>query len=164
MSSFNSELQKICRKSLKQISNFANEDFDIKRFVVSAFGLLKLYEQACFPIAFYEELIKNGKVLARLPSNELTVLNEILNSQVELEIKKELAVIFSALKEMHCALYEKNNKLEKLLSLLNKRKTNTTENSKKAIIVPKFSYALTIDTYLTNKLKTVGKCLFGRKV
>lgn len=150
---FNPELPKICRKSLKQISNFANEDFDIKRFVVSAFGLLKLYEQACFPIAFYEELIKNGKVSARLPSNELTVLNEILNSQVELEIKKELAVIFSALKEMHCALYEKNNKLEKLLSLLNKRKTNTTENSKKAIIVPKFSYALTIDTYLTNKLK-----------
>lgn len=150
---FNLELPKICRKSLKQISNFANEDFDIKRFVVSAFGLLKLYEQACFPIAFYEELIKNGKVSARLPSNELTVLNEILNSQVELEVKKELDIIFSALKEMHYALYERNPKLEKLLSLLNKRKTDTTESLRKALIVPKVSYALTINTYITNKLK-----------
>lgn len=150
---FNPELPKICRKSLKQISNFANEDFDIKRFVISAFGLLKLYEQACFPIAFYEELINSGIVSARLPSNELTVLNEILNSRVELELKKELAIIFSALKDMHCALYEKNPKLEKLLSLLNKREMDTIKSSRKAIIVPKVSYALTINTYITNKLK-----------
>ncbi|MGE5582402.1 MAG: DrmE family protein [Bacillota bacterium] len=148
---FDPELPIICRKSLKKMCNFANEDSDIKRFAISAFGLLRLYEQACFSIAFYEELIKNGTVSARLPSNELIFLNEIFNSQiVESEIKDALTIVISTLKDMHFALYENNPKLEKILSLLSD--SGTKKYTKKVIVVPKDSYALTINTYITSKL------------
>ncbi len=150
--SFDSDLPNKCRKSLKQICNFSNDDSDIKKFIISAYGLLKLYEQSCFPMIYYEELIKSGSISARLPSDELIILSEIYDSQImETELKDAIALVISTLTDMHYALYEKNPKYDKLLSLLfdNSKKMNINDC---AIVVPKESYVSTVKKYIENKL------------
>jgi hypothetical protein len=148
---FDSDLPNKCRKALKQICNFSNDDFNIKKFMISAYGLLKLYEQSCFPISYYEELIKSGSISARLPSDELIILNEIYDSQaIETELKDAIVLVISALTDMHYALYERNPKYDKLLSLLFDGTKKMTINY--AIVVPKESYVSTVNKYIESKL------------
>ena len=136
----------VCRELLKRLCRLPTEDSDIKRFLISAFGLLKLYEQSCFPLSYYEKAIESGIVSARLPSEELTKIIEIYASKkVESELADTMGVIVGNLKDIYCSLYKKNPKLEELLSLLFDK---NRKYAKKAVVVPKESYALTLNAYM----------------
>lgn len=142
---FDSNLFVVCREALKRICRLTGLNSDMKRFAISAFGLLRLYEQSCFPISYYETLIKDGTILARLPSDELTTLNEVYCGISEPEIKEVMALAISVLSDLHHNLYEVNPKHEKLRFLLNNDEKNCNS---RAIVVPKDSYISTVKTYL----------------
>lgn len=139
----------ICRTTIRILYRYADNNDEIKKFVVISFGLLKFYEQLCFDMAEYEDLIRKGDICARLPSEQLESLKKIHLLQVDdSEIMNNMETVILCLEEMHERLLLQNSKADKILEIMTE--SAGIPQGEIAIIVAKPAYIQAVKLLLAN--------------
>lgn len=153
---FDEEKPLICRAAIKKLCRYADKHDEIKKFAIISFGLLKFYEQSCFNISEYEELIHKGDICARFPSEQLDTLKEIHLLQIfGSEIKNNMETVVMSLEEMHRCLLLQNIKAEKIIQIITEN--NSIKQEDIAIVVNKPSYIGAVKLLLAiNKFESVS--------
>lgn len=128
---------KVCKSLLKQLISSNNRTFNIDEFILCAYGLLNLFEQASFTMSEYENSISEGFVRARSPGKQIEKLYELINIFGDASLIDKAESIYLMLAEAYSSLYDANPKREALLHYV--AKTREYEKSFH-IIVPKRSY------------------------
>lgn len=128
---------KTCRSLLKQLICFKDRTADVNEFILCAYGLLNLFEQASFTMSEYEHFISEGLVNARSPGQQIKKLYEMAGIFDDANILDKLEPITKMLSKAYSSLYDTNPKEEALLQYVTEaRKSGKSFH----IIVPKRNY------------------------
>jgi len=128
---------KLCKALLKRLISLKNRTSDVDKFILCAYGLLNLFEQAAFTMSEYEHSISEGLVGARSPGKQIEKLYELTGIFDDADISDKAESISLMLADAYSSLYDVNPKGEALLRCV----TDTRESGKSFhIIVPKRNY------------------------
>lgn len=126
-----------CKLLLKKLIRFKDRTADVNEFILCAYGLLNLFEQASFTISEYEHFISEGFVSARSPKQQIKKLYELASMLDDPDMLDNAESISKMLSKAYSFLYDANPKREALLRYV----TETRESGKSFhIIVPKRNY------------------------
>ena len=128
---------KDCKIILKQLIRLRSRYSDVDEFILCAYGLINLFEQAAFTMKEYENYITEGLVETRSPGKQIEKLYKLTETFDDIDIVEKAEFIFLLLSEAYSSLYDVNPKREALL-----RCVAEARDSQKSffIIVPKFNH------------------------
>lgn len=128
------EQLKECKHLLKKlIRKHAHNEIE-DEFILCAYGLLNLFEQACFPMHTFETAVEQDLIRARSPKAQITRLYILADQIQEHEIHDQIAIL---LDEAYEYLFQINPKYAVIKSLLVKAEQSNTAT---CIIVTKKAY------------------------
>lgn len=125
---------KDCKQLLKKLIRMHSRNESINEFILCAYGLLNLFEQACFPLKIYEEAIEVGEIRARSPKAQLIRLYELADNFEENDEYIQIAV---CLDEAYLSLYDMSTKHDALIDYLCKAESQSIRT---CVVVTKKSY------------------------
>lgn len=125
---------KECKQLLKNFIRMHSRSDSINEFILCAYGLLNLFEQACFPLKLYEEAIQIGEIRARSPQIQLLRLYELADHFEESDDYIQVAVY---LDEAYQNLYDTNPKYLALIDYLSEAESQEIKTN---VIATKKSY------------------------
>lgn len=128
------EQLKECKHLLKKLirKHAHNETED--EFILCAYGLLNLFEQACFPMHTFEAAVEHELIRARSPKAQITRLYILADQIQEHEMHDQIAILLDEAYEYLCQI---NPKYAVIKSILLKAEQNNTAT---CIIVTKKAY------------------------
>lgn len=132
-----------CKKLLKRLIRDDQRDDNISEFILCAYGLVNLFEQACFTMNQYEMLIEAGRAKARSPKKQVQHLFELIEKNAEYDCIGEMEEILLYLDDAYKALLDSNPKREQLLKIVNQAKL---ENRRIGIAITKRAYFNAVTT------------------
>lgn len=126
-----------CKTSLKKLVRKQLRSADLDEFIVCAYGLINLFEQASFTMEEYEQWIKGSDRLLRSPKEQIKKLWDLSDEPSLQEYQEDTQSIALALEEIYRDLTFQNPKKAELLKLLSQADQAGVQC---AVAVPRDSY------------------------
>ncbi len=125
---------KDCKQLLKRLISKHAHDETEDEFILCAYGLLNLFEQACFPMDKFELAVEQKTIRARSPKAQIARLYNLADQIFEHDIHDQIAVLLDEAYEYLC---KSNPKYDVIRTFLLETEQNNTATS---IIVTKKAY------------------------
>jgi hypothetical protein len=109
---------KYCKMFLKKLVRIRKKATDVDEFLLCAYGLINLFEQAVFTMDEYERHIERNGVHIRSPEKQVGRLYELADSLSLEEYREDAQLIAIALEYVYKSLFIHNFKRDELLRRL----------------------------------------------
>lgn len=126
-----------CRTILKRLVRKPLRSTSLEEFLICAYGLINLFEQASFTMEEYEQCIKHGERALRSPKDQISRLRALSDEPLLQEYRKDTQSIALTLEEIYGDLSFQNPKKTELLRLLSDAHQAGVQY---AVAVPRSSY------------------------
>lgn len=148
------------RESLYEVSRMNTPDEVKEEFLRISYSLLKLFEQSCFPLEYFEEQIKKGQIPASHPVERIDKLIELEHEFRKYILSKDdlskLGKTISLIGEFREQLLSNNPKWDLLQPII-----CSNSSKKKAIVLCKSYYKNIIQNYIDTLNCEVNADLFS---
>ncbi|AFL98994.1 hypothetical protein Desde_0536 [Desulfitobacterium dehalogenans ATCC 51507] len=133
---------KYCKTFLKKLVHIREKAPDVDEYILCAYGLINLFEQAAFTMDEYERYIESNGVRIRSPQKQVGRLYELADSLSDKGYREDAQLVAIALKNAYKSISAHNFKKDELLRCL---QIASDEGKLCGVVVPKKSFMNVIE-------------------
>ncbi len=128
---------KYCKTFLKKLVRLRGKASDIDEFILCAYGLINLFEQAAFTMDEYERHIERNNARIRSPEKQIRRLYKLADSLLSEDYKEDAQLVAIALEDVYDSILLHNFKRDELIRHL---QIARDEGKVCGVVVPKRSF------------------------
>lgn len=128
---------KYCKTVLQKLLSLSKKTSILKEFMICAYGLINIFQQAAFTMDEYEHYIERNDVNARSPRKQINRLYELADLMSFEEYKEDAHLVTLALEDVYKSILHCNFKRDELIRCV---QVARDEGKICGIVVPKRSF------------------------